>query len=109
MKKISKIMGITLLKVNYIQGLVFSQRHLWNYVVSDNLFESSISFLAPVYITHGKYDYQVSHTLSREYFEIIEAPDKSFFSFEKSAHSPSAEEPEKFVQIVRHIALQLEN
>jgi pimeloyl-ACP methyl ester carboxylesterase len=96
-------------KVNYVKGMSFSLMHLWDYVILDNLFESSISFQVPVYITHGKYDYQVSHTLSREYFEIIKAPDKSFFSFEKSAHSPNAEEPEKFVQIVRHIALQLEN
>jgi pimeloyl-ACP methyl ester carboxylesterase len=45
--------------------------------------------------------------LALEYFEIIKAPDKSFFTFEKSAHSPNGEEPEKFVQIVRNIALQL--
>jgi pimeloyl-ACP methyl ester carboxylesterase len=94
-------------KINYVQGILFSQTYLWDYVVSDNLFESSISFQAPVYITHGKYDYQVSYTLAREYFEIVEAPGKSFFTFEKSAHSPNGEEPEKFVQIVHDIALQL--
>jgi pimeloyl-ACP methyl ester carboxylesterase len=96
-------------KVKYIQGMVFSQRHLWNCVVSGNLSESSVPFQVPVYIAHGKYDYQVSYTLAREYFEIIEAPAKSFFTFEKSAHSPNIEEPEKFVQTVRQIASQLEN
>ena len=95
-------------KVKYIQGMLFSTTHLWDKVVSENLFESLISFQVPVYITHGKYDYQVSYTLAREYLEIIEAPDKSFFTFEKSAHSPNGEEPEKFVQIVRNIALQFE-
>ena len=96
-------------KIKLIQGMPFSIEHLWDYVVSENLFELSISFQVPVYIIHGKYDYLVSYTLSRKYFEIIEAPDKSFFTFEKSAHSPNAEEPEKFVEIVRQIALQLEN
>ena len=96
-------------KLKYNKSMEFSLKYLWNYVISDNLFESSISFQVPVYILHGKYDYQVSYTLAYEYYEIIEAPDKSFFSFENSAHSPNAEEPEKFVQIVRDIAQQLEN
>ncbi|MDR0442021.1 MAG: alpha/beta hydrolase [Treponema sp.] len=94
-------------KVNCFRGMLFSLTYLWDSVVSDDLFESSNSFQVPVYIIHGKYDYQVSHTLAREYIEIIEAPDKSFFTFEKSAHSPNGEEPEKFVQIVRNIFLQL--
>jgi pimeloyl-ACP methyl ester carboxylesterase len=96
-------------KIKFIQGMTFSLEHLWDYVVTKNLFELSISFQVPVYIIHGKYDYQVSYTLAYEYYKIIEAPDKSFFTFEKSAHSPNAEEPEKFVQIVRQIALQLGN
>ena len=96
-------------KLNYIRGMGFSQKHLWNYVTSENLFESSLLYQIPVYITHGKYDYQVSYTLAREYFEMIKAPDKAFFTFEKSAHSPNGEEPEKFVQTVRHIAIQIED
>jgi pimeloyl-ACP methyl ester carboxylesterase len=94
-------------KIKFIQGMSFLLIHLWDDVVKDNLFESSISFQVPVYIAHGKYDFQVSYTLAREYFEIIEAPEKSFFTFENSAHSPNAEEPEKFVQIIRNIALQV--
>jgi pimeloyl-ACP methyl ester carboxylesterase len=96
-------------KINYIQGMTFSLTHLWDYVVEDNLFESSISFHVPVYIVHGKYDYQVSYSLAGEYFEIIEAPAKYFFTFENSAHFPIAEEPEKFVGIVRDIAIHLKN
>jgi len=96
-------------KIKLIQRMPFSIEHLWDYVVSENLFKSSISFQIPVYIIHGKFDYLVSYTLVRKYFEIIKAPDKSFFTFEESAHSPNAEEPEKFVQIVSQIALQLEN
>ena len=96
-------------KVKYVLGMEFSSKHLWDQVVGNNLFDTLISFKAPVYILHGRYDYQVSYTLSREYFEEVEAPAKAFFSFEKSAHSPNAEEPEKFVQIVHNIALQFEN
>jgi pimeloyl-ACP methyl ester carboxylesterase len=97
-------------KMKYSQGTMFSITHLCDdYVLSDNLFESSISFQVPVYIIHGAYDYETSYTLARNYFEIIDAPDKAFFTFEESAHFPNVEESEKFVQIVRNIALQLGN
>ena len=109
-KNILSFKGYTLIeKIKYFQGMLFSVKHLWDNAISDNLFESSISFKVPVYIIHGKHDYQVSYALSHEYIEIIEAPDKSFFSFENSAHSPNFEEPEKFVQIIRQIASRSEN
>ena len=91
-------------KLYYFKGSLFSLENVWHYVEDDNLNESSINFKVPVYITHGKYDYQVSYTLSREYFDKIEAPDKAFYTFENSAHSPNAEEPERFVSVVRQIA-----
>ncbi|NLD24490.1 MAG: alpha/beta hydrolase [Bacteroidales bacterium] len=65
--------------------------------------ESSINYKVPIYIIHGKYDYQVSQTLARKYFDKIKAPDKAFYTFENSAHSPNAEEPERFVSVVRQI------
>jgi pimeloyl-ACP methyl ester carboxylesterase len=95
-------------KLGFMQGSLFSLQHLWDDVNEDNLIESTTSFEVPVYITHGKYDYQVSHALAREYYEKIEAPKKAFFTFEHSAHSPNFEEPELFVQTVRDIAAQVE-
>lgn len=104
-KMILSFKGYTLPeKTGYLKGISFSQIKLWDYVVGDNLFESSTTFQIPVYIAHGKYDYQVSYTLAREWLDKIEAPEKAFFTFEKSAHSPIIEEPEKFVQIIREIA-----
>jgi pimeloyl-ACP methyl ester carboxylesterase len=103
-KIILSFKGYTLCeKVRYVRGMLFSQTALWNDVVADNLFTSSTTFQIPIYITQGKYDYQVSHALAKEWFEIIEAPQKAFFTFEKSAHGTITEEPEKFVQIVREI------
>lgn len=90
-------------KLRYFRGSLFSLKNVWHYVEDDNLNESTINFEVPVYITHGKYDYQVSYTLSCKYFDKIEAPDKAFYTFENSAHSPNAEEPERFVSVVRQI------
>ena len=93
-------------KINYLKGMNFSTNTIWDSVIVDNLFESSTIFKVPIYITQGKYDYQVSHALAREWFEKVEAPDKAFFTFEYSAHGTIIEEPEKFVQIIREIALK---
>ena len=94
-------------KINFARGSLFSLKHLWDETVVCNLFETSTIFEVPVYIIHGKYDYTTSYTLAREYFEIIKAPKKSFFTFENSAHSPNFEEPEKFTKIVLDIALEI--
>lgn len=96
-------------KAGYGMGSLLSLEHVFDYVIDDNLFLSSNSFDVPVYIIHGAYDYQVSHELAKQYYEVIQAPHKAFFSFENSAHSPNMEDPERFVQIVKEIAQQSEN
>ena len=93
-------------KINFARGSLFSLKHLWDETTGDNLYETSTTFEVPVYIIHGKHDYTTSYTLAREYFEIIKAPKKSFFTFENSAHSPNFEDPEKFTQIVHGISLE---
>ena len=94
-------------KVNFIRGSLFSIKHLWGSVIADNLFESSTNFQVPIFILQGKYDYQTSYMLAREYFEKIKTPEKAFFVFENSAHSPNIEEGEKFVEIIRNIILKI--
>jgi pimeloyl-ACP methyl ester carboxylesterase len=53
-----------------------------------------------VYIFHGAYDMQVNYELSKQYFELLNAPEKHFYTFENSAHSPFMEEPQRFIEIV---------
>lgn len=63
----------------------------------------SNQFEVPVYIFQGDYDYQVLQVLAKEYCETIDAPDKQYYAFENSAHSPLWEEPEKFMEDVREV------
>lgn len=51
-----------------------------------------------------KHDYQVSYKLAKAYLDSIEAPQKGFFTFEESAHSPNLEDVEQFVEVIRAIA-----
>jgi pimeloyl-ACP methyl ester carboxylesterase len=93
-------------KMNWLLGADFSMVYLFPPVLKDNLFISSIKFEIPFYITQGVYDYQVSQVLAEKYLNVIKAPKKEFFTFANSAHSPNMEEPEKFIEILRKIALQ---
>ena len=94
-------------KINYARGSLFSLKHLWYVTFIDSLIKTSTTFEAPVYILHGKYDYTTSYKLAREYYAVITAPKKDFFTFEHSAHSPNMEEPEKFIQIIRSISSEV--
>ena len=106
LKTLFQFKGYTLReKINWFLGADFSMIHLFPVVMEDNLFISSVKFEVPFYITHGDYDYQVSQVLAKEYFDVLDAPKKEFFAFSGSAHSPNLEEPEKFIEIFRKIAL----
>ncbi len=59
----------------------------------------------PVYFFEGIYDYTCSYTEAKSYFEILKAPIKGFYTFEKSAHSPLFEEPEKMQNILKEDVL----
>lgn len=81
-------------------GNLFCNNTMSYIVNSENLMETTNQFQVPVYIFHGIHDQQVSYRLSLQYYEGLSAPDKGFYTFENSAHSPNFEEPEKFLSIV---------
>lgn len=55
----------------------------------------------PVYFFSGKYDLTVNHDLSEAYLNKLQAPEKAFYSFSESAHSPLFEEPQRFKEILK--------
>lgn len=92
-------------KLNYMRGMAESSAIMMPLVLEDSLFESVPSLDVPVYIVQGLYDYQVSYTVAKEYYEALDAPAKQFYTFEDSAHSPLFEEPSRFMQIMREDVL----
>ena len=75
---------------------------LWKSMIPTDLAKEVPTLDIPVYFLHGKYDYTVSYPLAKDYLEKLQAPVKGFYTFEKSAHSPMFEEPDK----VQHILLE---
>ncbi|PKP19632.1 MAG: alpha/beta hydrolase [Bacteroidetes bacterium HGW-Bacteroidetes-19] len=88
-------------KVNLWRAKAKSGVHpLWDTILATDLSKQIHEFKIPVYFIHGIFDYTVSYNLAKEYFNKIKAPIKGFYTFEKSAHSPMFEEPEKMQLIL---------
>jgi pimeloyl-ACP methyl ester carboxylesterase len=78
---------------------------LWDEILATDLATKVPELQIPVYFFHGICDYTVSYPLAMEYFKKLKAPIKGFYTFEKSAHSPLFEEPEKVISILRNDVL----
>ena len=79
---------------------------LWGEMLATNLIDKVSKLDIPIYFFEGVYDYTVSYTLAKEYFEKLQAPMKGFYTFERSAHSPLFEEPEKMQRIFQEDVLR---
>jgi pimeloyl-ACP methyl ester carboxylesterase len=93
-------------KFNFSMGNNFSLKCLCDFVLETDLIKQVPELKVPVYVLQGKYDYQVSYTVAKEFAKMVKAPIKGFYTFENSAHSPCFEEPEKMCHILRTDVLQ---
>lgn len=78
---------------------------LWDDMLATDLRQQVTELSLPVYFFSGIYDYTVNQTLAKDYFQKLQAPIKGFYIFEKSAHSPIFEEPEKVQMILQEDVL----
>jgi pimeloyl-ACP methyl ester carboxylesterase len=93
-------------KLNFAMGSSSSLKCLWDTVLQTDLIKQAPELKVPVYIFQGKYDYQVSYVIAKEFAMTVNAPVKGFYTFENSAHSPCFEESEKMCLILRADVLQ---
>jgi pimeloyl-ACP methyl ester carboxylesterase len=88
-------------KIGLWRGKLFSRgTGMWDRMLDADMRQAVPALPMPVYFMSGVYDYTVAYPLTREYLGGIQAPLKGFYSFERSAHSPMFEEPERFNQIL---------
>jgi pimeloyl-ACP methyl ester carboxylesterase len=77
-----------------------SNRLLWPQIFAHNLAREATRFKVPVFFFMGRHDFVTPGTLAAAYFDLLKAPEKRFFWFENSAHSPNYEEPLAFQRAV---------
>jgi len=78
---------------------------LWDEMVTVNLADRVPELALPAYFFHGAYDYTVNYQLAQDYVAALKAPLKGFYTFDRSAHSPVMEEPQKARRIMRENVL----
>jgi len=95
-------------KINIWRGKFFSTKTagLWNKLVVTDLTKEVNCLKIPVFFIHGIYDYTVSYPLAKDYYEKIQSPEKAFYTFEHSAHSPLFEETDKMKEVLQEIILK---
>jgi pimeloyl-ACP methyl ester carboxylesterase len=74
---------------------------LWDEMLAVDLADRVAELSLPAYFFHGVYDYTVNRQLAKGYVQRLKAPLKGFYTFERSAHSPILEEPQKAQRIMR--------
>src|SRR3989344_1386796 len=89
--------------MNYEKSNLFSMKCLWKEMVNINMFNLIKEIKVPVYFAVGRHDYQTPSLIAKEYLEKLQAPKKELIWFEKSAHNPMYEEPDKFNKLMIRI------
>lgn len=81
-------------------GSWYSAVSLWEQCLEIDLNILAPALQVPVCIITGRYDYQIPFACAEEYFNNLVAPEKTWYWFENSAHTPFIEETEKFNKIM---------
>lgn len=82
--------------IKFGQGNDFSLEHLWDEFRDLELDDAVVRFQTPIVFMLGRHDWEVPAVLAARYFDRIDAPCKRLVWFERSAHNPPFEEPERF-------------
>lgn len=87
---------------NILRGMVFSDC-LWPEASSLDLTKAVPALGMPVFFCLGRHDHVIDAETSAAYFDALVAPSKTLVWFEDSAHEPPAEEPAKFLRVMREL------
>ncbi|AEF55299.1 alpha/beta hydrolase fold protein [Marinomonas posidonica IVIA-Po-181] len=93
--------------ITFVQGTDSSGAALWPEQKNYNAYQRHPSIDVPIVMVMGRHDKVISPTLGKQYFKVLEAPEKELIWFENSAHGPPFEEPQKFNDLVRQTARRL--
>lgn len=91
---------------NYVTALEFSSQMISPQIVSldYNLFQDFPKSPIPIHFFAGRHDYVTPSELAEDYYDVLEAPAKSFTWFENSAHNMMFDEPDTWAEELIRIA-----
>ena len=89
--------------INYFRGLYYTFSHVYQQLYGKDLRQTHTEFEIPIYMLHGRHDFNAPTYLAEDYYEKITAPDKQLIWFERSGHNPWINESELFHEKVREL------
>lgn len=85
------------------RGPQWSKRMRYD-VIAGRLDEGVTDVRVPVWFFIGRHDYTTPYEMAQRYLEKLQAPRKELVWFERSAHFPFLEEPDRFAAEMRKVA-----
>lgn len=92
-------------KVNWIRGLIDTFTTVYPQVYDVDFRMQAPRLDLPVYFIVGRWDVNAMAVMTEEYFNLLQAPHKELIWFENSAHTPSWDEPARFVDVMVNTVL----
>ena len=89
--------------VRSIRGINLSQAALLPELATTDLAHSAPRLEVPIVLAQGRRDQVAPGELTQRYYDSLVAPSKTLVWFEKSAHTPQYDEPEKFSELLLHV------
>lgn len=85
---------------DYVERWARTWLKTFNEACERNLMETLPEIHCPVYFFTGRTDYQTNSSITEKYYQMLKAPRKGFFWFERSGHSIPSSEPERMQSII---------
>jgi pimeloyl-ACP methyl ester carboxylesterase len=93
--------------VRTIRGITAARAALLPELAALDLAHTLTRLNTPIVMAQGRHDQVAPPSAAERYAELLEAPSKQLVWFERSAHMPHFEEPERFRQLLAQIRLGL--
>jgi len=93
--------------VRTIQGITAVPAALLPEQAALDLTHTLTSLNCPIVMVQGRHDQVAPSSAAERYAELLEAPSKQLVWFERSAHMPHLEEPERFRELLAKVRLGL--
>lgn len=92
-------------KVNWLRGLLDTFTQVYPQLEDLDFITQAPQLDVPIYFIKGRWDVNAMNSLTEDYFNSLDAPHKELIWFEHSAHTPSWDEPEHFVDVMVNTVL----
>jgi pimeloyl-ACP methyl ester carboxylesterase len=87
-------------RLNYLLGMMTTFNAVYPQLQELDFREDATDFDLPVYLILGRHDMNNPLQIPKDYFELIQAPDKELYIFEESGHGMIWEEADLFYEIM---------